>query len=304
VYAAENHNHAAEILEAAVFDAIPDAERDAVRQRVRFLNTVIGKMSGVVADSNEIQREGLAPITPAFQRAFLVEAFNRILISKVGFEAAAGIPGFRRGITAFEEKDDLLPFEEAKLYGHNATHALAAYVGAMRGVRRIAELREYPDILHFLGAAFVQESGGALIRKHAGKDPLFTPKGYKEYADDLLTRMTNPYLQDTVDRVGRDPTRKLGWDDRLVGTIRVAWQQGLRARRYAFGAAAALAMLDPSLLGSAAPVAKWLEPIWGKRPADSRETDFVLKLIEDGRPRLQAWRDSGFQNLEGLFAQD
>ncbi len=48
VYAAENHNHAAEILEAAVFDEIPSDEKPAVRERVRFLNTVIGKMSGVL----------------------------------------------------------------------------------------------------------------------------------------------------------------------------------------------------------------------------------------------------------------
>ena len=54
VYAAENHNHAAEILEAAVLAEMPAAERAAVRGRVRFLNTVIGKMSGVVTDAGEI----------------------------------------------------------------------------------------------------------------------------------------------------------------------------------------------------------------------------------------------------------
>jgi mannitol-1-phosphate 5-dehydrogenase len=301
VYAAENHNHAAEILEAAVFDAIPDAEKAAAKSRVRFLNTVIGKMSGVVSDSHEIHSQGLAPITSAGQRAFLVETFNRILISKVCFEAANGVPPFQRGITVFEEKEDLFPFEEAKLYGHNATHAIAAYVGAIRGARRIAELREFPDIVRFLGAAFVQESGGALIRKHAGKDPLFTPQGYRNYADDLLSRMTNPYLQDTVERVGRDPRRKLGWDDRLVGTIRVAWKEGLIPRRYAFGTAAALHMLDPAFLSSGAPVANWLEPIWGNSPAESHEIDSILNLIEDARRRLKTWRASGFQNLEGLF---
>jgi len=36
VYAAENHNHAAEILEAAVLDAIPGGEIPSVRARVRF----------------------------------------------------------------------------------------------------------------------------------------------------------------------------------------------------------------------------------------------------------------------------
>ena len=81
--------------------------------------------------------------------------------------------------------------------------------------------------MDFLRAAFIEESGAALIRKNAGVDPLFTPLGYTAYADDLLERMTNPYLHDLVERVGRDPQRKLGWDDRLIGTMRVAMAQGI-----------------------------------------------------------------------------
>jgi len=49
----------------------------------------------------------------------LVEAFNRILISKTSFGDTLATRGFHRGIEVFEEKPDLLPFEEAKLYGHN-----------------------------------------------------------------------------------------------------------------------------------------------------------------------------------------
>ena len=301
VYAAENHNHAAEILEAAVFDEIPAAERASVRARVRFLNTVIGKMSGVISDAGEIQAKGLATFAPREKRAFLVEVFNRILISRVDFGEASGEPRFERGITAFEEKDDLLPFEEAKLYGHNATHALAAYIGALRGLNRIAELREFPDLLGFLRAAFLEESGEALIRKHAGKDRLFTPEGYREFALDLLERMTNPYLQDTVERVGRDPQRKLGWDDRLVGTLRVALEQGVVPRRYALGAAAALATLDPSFLSTDQPARVLLEPLWDSAPTESPARNSVIALIEDGRRRLNRWRESGFQNLEDFF---
>ena len=85
IYAAENHNHAAEILEGAVMDLIPQEKQAAIRQRVRFLNTVIGKMSQVVADPLEVKARNLAPITPGYSRAFLVEAFNRILISKIQF---------------------------------------------------------------------------------------------------------------------------------------------------------------------------------------------------------------------------
>jgi len=278
VYAAENHNHAAEILEESVRAEIPAAERDAALFRVRFLDTVIGKMSG------------LAPVTPGSPRAFLVEAFNRILITKIRFDEP-----FRRGIQVFEEKDDLLPFEEAKLHGHNATHALAAYLGAARGVPLIADLRGVPGMMPFLRAAFVEESGEALIRKHAGLDPLFTREGYARYADDLLARMTNPHLRDTVERVGRDPARKLGWDDRLIGTMRLALRAGVTPRRFALGAAAALRALDPR----ERPAAETLVPLW--KGADRAELDPVLRLIEEGRSRLKEWLRPSSPDLDRLL---
>lgn len=301
IYAAENHNHAAEILQAAVREEIPRAEQEAAGARVRYLNTVIGKMSGVISDPDEMRSQALAPIAPGLPRAFLVEAFNRILISRIRFGVE---PGFERGITVFAEKDDLLPFEEAKLYGHNATHALAAYVSAIRGIARVAELRRFPEILEFLLAAFTRESGEALIRKNAGVDELFTPEGYRLYAEDLLARMTNPFLRDTVERVGRDPKRKLGWDDRLIGTMRVALKAGVRPRRYALGAAAALAVLDPSSLGDSAPLAPRLERLWSGTAPDGAEKEAIFSLVEEGRRRLRKWRDLGYPPPEPLLAED
>ncbi len=295
VYAAENHNHAAEILKSQVLAAIPQEEREPVEARVRFLNTVIGKMSGIVSDRREVLEQGLATITPREGRAFLVESFNRILISRICFDDDGS---YRRGITVFEEKPDLLPFEEAKLYGHNATHALAAYVGAARGLQRIGDLLKVPGAVPFLEAAFIRESGEALIRRHAGVDALFTPQGYEEYALDLLERMTNPYLLDTVERVGRDPGRKLGWDDRLLGTVRIALRHGVTPRRYAFGVAAALVTMNPSLLQSEAPVSEALDPLWRDSTPDPWERKAALELIEEARLHLRRWHQRGFPNLE------
>jgi mannitol-1-phosphate 5-dehydrogenase len=300
VYAAENHNHAAEILEEAVLKEIPPAEHQAIRKQVQFLNTVIGKMSGVKSDPEAIQAHGLVTITPQEHRAFLVEAFNRILIStiQIGAEPEGQ---FRRGIEVFEEKPDLLPFEEAKLYGHNATHALAAYVGALTGARHMADLTDIPGVLAFLRAAFLQESGQALIRKHAGVDPLFTREGYEHYADDLLARMTNPYLLDTIERVGRDPARKLGWNDRLVGTMRVALDQGVEPQRYAFGAAAALVALDRSILEQDRPAEALLAPLWRGASPPRGEIEAVFDWIEGGLQKLRAWRARGGGELEHYF---
>lgn len=297
VYTAENHNHAAEILDEAVFAELPTDEQDTVRQNVRFLNTVIGKMSGIIADPAEIRRQNLTRVTPGGQRAFLVEAFNRILISKIRFEDGL----FERGLSVFEEKEDHLPFEEAKLYGHNATHALAGYLAALAGVSQIADLPDVPGALPFLRAAFIEESGAALIRKYAGVDPLFTPEGYAAYADDLLERMVNPYLQDAVERVTRDPARKLGWNDRLIGTMRLTLTMRIVPRRYALGTAAALAALDQSVLDGDSPLEPLLLPLWRQASPEQAEQDAVLALIETGRLQMRQWLESGCKNLPALF---
>ncbi len=296
IYAAENHNHAAEILQAQVMGEIPGEEQAAVLAQAQFLNTVIGKMSGVVTDAAQIQEQALGTVTADLPRAFLVEAFNRILISAIHFD-----PPFERGIRVFSEKSDLLPFEEAKLYGHNATHALAAYLGAARGAEWIADLKEIPGAMNFLRRAFIEESGQALVKKYQGVDELFTPAGYEAYADDLLERMINPFLRDAIERVGRDPERKLGWDDRLIGTIRLALQQGIAARRYAFGAAAALARIEPQLLTQTISPASLLEGIWKHGAADEQsrnEREQVLALIESAAQELRQWRASGFAALD------
>ncbi len=227
VYAAENHNHAAEALIDALTARL--GQRPA---EVQALNTVIGKMSGVIAEPEVIERMDLATVTPQIPRAILIEEFNRILVDRVT------LPRHRRGIDVFEEKSDLLPFEEAKLYGHNAVHATIAYLADLRGHATIAQAGRDEWIMARAREAFEVESGGAMrARWGATGDDLFSPQGYRHYAQDLLERMTNPHLNDLVARVGRDPARKLGWDDRLYGTMRRALSAGIEPRCLALGAA-------------------------------------------------------------------
>lgn len=241
VYTAENHNQAAEILEAAA----------GPRAAVQFLNTVIGKMSGVIADEAEQRRLGLAPLAPGLARAVLVEEFNRILITRVT------LPGFRRGLAVFEEKPDLLPFEDAKLYGHNAIHALLGFLAHARGCRYMSEAGHDPALMQLARDAFLSECGAGLIHRHAGVDPLFTREGFQAYADDLLVRMVNPYLSDPVARVIRDLPRKLGWDDRLVGAVRLARAAGVHPIRLLAGVGLACRRLTEPPLRELWPAAAW-----------------------------------------------
>jgi mannitol-1-phosphate 5-dehydrogenase len=234
IYAAENDNYAAEALRRAIA-----AEEPAFPfESTAILNTVIGKMSGVVTDPDEITRLGLEPMVPDGDRAIVVEAFNRILVSQIT------TPGCTRGIDVFDEKPDLLPFEEAKLYGHNAIHALMGYLGAAAGYAAMTQLLDDAAIMGFARRAFLDESGAALCRKYADvDDPLFTPAGYEAYAEDLLVRMTNPRLNDAIARVCRDPQRKLALNDRLYGTMCLALDYGIRPVNIARGAAAGLLFL-------------------------------------------------------------
>jgi mannitol-1-phosphate/altronate dehydrogenase len=167
-----------------------------------------------------------------------VEEFNRILVTRTR------IPNFKPGIEVFIEKDDLLPFEEAKLYGHNAGHSLLGFLGAVKGYTKMTEVKDNGDIMQIGRDALLKESGAALIKKYANLgDELFTNAGYKNYTEDLLTRMTNPYLADTVARVCRDVVRKLGINERIFGTMQLALEYEIEPENMALGAIAGIAVL-------------------------------------------------------------
>ena len=234
VYTAENNNRAAEILQKDITAKIGAPPPN----RVQFLNTVIGKMSRVVTDASEIAQLKLKPIAPDFKRAFLVEEFNRILVAR------ATIPGFKPGFEVFIEKDDLLPFEEAKLYGHNAVHTLLGFIGAVKGAASMTELKNDSSIMQIGRKAFLEECGRALIKKYDYlEDELFTEAGFKNYAENLLERITNPYLNDTIARACRDAVRKLGLNDRIFGTMTLALEYGIEPTNMALGAMAGIAVL-------------------------------------------------------------
>ena len=273
IYAAENHNRAAEILEERLTATIP-ADRFS---NVQVLNTVVGKMSGVITDVETIRRLSLAPLTSDTPRAVLVERFNHILVSRVKLD------GFQRGIEVFVEKDDLLPFEEAKLYGHNAIHALIGYLAHLRGLTTMAQAVQHDDIMTTARAAFIDESGAALVKKYEHiDDPLFTADGYRAYADDLIERMVNPNLNDLVERVTRDARRKLSYDDRLFGTMRLALAQGIEPIHMARGAAAALMCITDSSPQTREDAGATLHEVWGEQTDEL--ADQLIALTWEAMP--------------------
>ncbi len=223
IYTAENNNHAAEELEKAVGQYFP---------ATYYLNTVVGKMSGV-ANAVECEAQGLKRLCPDADRGHLVEEFNTILISSAPDSE-------QRQVKNLYVKANLYPFEEAKLYGHNAIHFLLGISGRKQGCEYMSELRSVHSLMKKAETAFIVESGAALCRKWDGVDELFTESGFNAYAQDLLVRMTNPFLRDAIVRITRDIPRKLGWDDRVIGTMRLVLSRGIEPLILAEGAAMAV----------------------------------------------------------------
>ena len=220
IYTSENSTTAAADLKAAMGVEYPETY---------YLDTVIGKMSKVFAAGES----ELPTLTPGFAKGHLVEAFNTIYTS-----SAPGIAEV--GIQNLFAKADLVPFEEAKLYGHNANHLLLALLAAERGCTSMSEAAKFPEIVEYTLQALLQESGAALCKKYAGVDEYFEPANWETWARELVRRMISPLLSDAIARVARDLTRKLGWEDRLIGAIRLCQAQGVPCPRLLHGAQIAL----------------------------------------------------------------
>ena len=146
----------------------------------------------------------------------------------------------------------------------------------------MAQLTGDDELMQIARDAFLNESGAALIKKYASlNDELFTEAGFKAYADDLLERMTNPYLDDAVQRAARDPQRKLGPDDRIFGTMQLALDQAIEPVNMAKGAAAGIKYLaatenKPKEIESFKDV---LADILSQ--SDSKFKSTIMKLIEN-----------------------
>lgn len=124
---------------------------------------------------------------------------------------------------------------QEKLYVFNAGHAICAYLGWLRGHRTVADAVRDP-FLRPMVAGSLLESRRALLATHPGlgsdlHGPVAT--ALARYADDALA--------DPVVRVAREPLRKLGPTDRMLGPVRMVREQtGGEPPYFSLGIAGAL----------------------------------------------------------------
>ena len=219
----ENLLDATQTLRDLVLGSLRDPARAFVAERVGFVSTVVSRM---------------VPVVPADVRArdplyVAVEAYATLPVDATAF---VGPPPAIEGMLPVA---NIAAHEERKLFCHNCGHALCAYVGHRHGHRYVAEAVVDPAVRGVVTGGLA-ETGRALIARHG-----FEPGEHQAHVDDLLRRFANRALGDTVARVARDPIRKLGPQDRLVGAAQLCLDNKVDPVHTIDGIRAALAYDNP-----------------------------------------------------------
>jgi len=169
-------------------------------------------------------------IVPPSERGSLavnVEDYDEFLIEKSAFV------GPLINIKGLDFVDDFNLFWKRKIYTVNTGHAILGYLGFLKGYTYVSDAIQDAWIREILIGA-LKEVKALLVR--LGLDLIYI----EDYLDILLRRFSNKNLGDTVFRVGRDPIRKLGPEDRLVGPALECERYNLSFDNLAIGIAGAL----------------------------------------------------------------
>lgn len=205
---------------------------------------------------------------PADPLAVSVEPFHEWIVDRTG---CLGEPP---AIAGMQLTDNLPAYVERKLFTLNTGHSVAAYLGKQAGHRTILESVADPVIRKVVRHAMI-ESGAVLIRRHG-----FDAKQHEAYIDKILSRFDNPALRDSVDRVGRDPARKLSGGDRFILPMKLASAYGLPYSNLLEGAVAAFGFVSDE-----EPQPDALQRLL--RKFGIRETVRRLSGLPDGDPVLE-----------------
>lgn len=212
----ENLNHADRIFHDEVAQYISDPKE--MDTYVGFVETSIGKMvpHGTMNHLLDVRQE----------------AYEYLPVNKKALK------------TALPNCENIIPyspfqyFVERKLFIHNMAHFTMGLLGAYEGFTYIDQAASCIPI-QWIVKKCMEESATALSQQY--DVPI---RDLELHINDLLYRFQNVELKDTVQRVARDPMRKIKPSDRLVGAIRKAQKAHIQSVYLAFALSLALYILQ------------------------------------------------------------
>ncbi|TMW70067.1 mannitol-1-phosphate 5-dehydrogenase [Alteribacter natronophilus] len=202
VIACENAVGASTVLKEAVKKALGSEEDwNAVASVTGFPDSAVDR---------------IVPGTAGDHLDVTVEPFHEWIVHREGMVKEEKLEGVHY-------VDDLIPYIERKLFTVNTGHACLAYLGFAGGIETVAEAAENPDVRR-KAEGVLRETGILLMEKYG-----FSDADLQDYHRKIMKRFENRHLSDPVTRVGRNPLRKLGADDRILSPLVQLYERGIDA---------------------------------------------------------------------------
>lgn len=219
----ENWKEPARILKEGVEAGIAPEAREYLDNYVGFTESVIMR-SGIEAPKELLKKDPLI---------VNVQNYWHLPVD------AARVKGSLPDIKYMEHLTGFAGFLERKFYTYNAANGTTSFVGALLGYKVLAEAAHDERILKILDGVY-QETGKALSMKHG-----ISLEEQMAFAKTSLNKLQDYTIVDSIERNARDPQRKLGKDDRLVGSARMVLSCGIRPENLCTAIACAIYYRNP-----------------------------------------------------------
>ena len=176
------------------------------------------------------------------------------------------------GNIQYVNEEELKKQWAAKLFLHNTPHCVAAYLGALLGLRYVHEPMKIKATREIV-IGTMNEMLTAL------KASWKIPHEFLEwYAEKEISRFSNELLMDPISRVAREPFRKLELNGRLIGASQMCFRYGFVPYNIVKGITAAILFENEEdndsniiILRSHLPINVFLTYIIGLRPGEVLE---------------------------------
>ena len=215
----ENWKMPAAILRAGLEAALAEsAAKPYLAERVGITEAVVLR-SAIEADPELRQSDPLA---------VNVQDFWQLPVD------ASRIVGALPDIQGLQLIDRFTGYLERKFYTYNAANGTVSYLGALFGYEKLSDAAHDERILSILDGVY-RETAQALAKKHD-----FPLDEQLAFTRTSLKKLQDYTIVDYIERNARDPIRKLGPDDRLVGSARLVLEYGIEPVNLCTAIAAAI----------------------------------------------------------------
>ncbi|MGI9256166.1 MAG: hypothetical protein ACR2PY_04460 [Salinispira sp.] len=170
-----------------------------------------------------------SPNVPADEQAadplmVYADSYNTLIVSADGWRSEP--PRFPELYLA----SSITAYIDRKLFIHNLAHCGFAYFGYQEFPEKtyVHEVAEIPSVRSRV-QELIDAPAAALVKEYPHE---FSAENMRQYQNDVLGRISNPALRDTLWRVGQDLRRKLGRTERVVASLLLALRHGLMSEIY------------------------------------------------------------------------